>query len=265
MVTRTLLLDGDIIAFSLCSKYETEIRWSNEVHTLHSDAKQVEAAVKSRVDYFKELLETDSVIFVTTGANNFRKQVYPEYKGNRKEARKPLCLSYIKIWITKVYPSLTIDTLEADDVLGILSTTKAKSIDTSLGSIDLGKQKVIVSIDKDFESIPGLLWNPDKDKGKSPRKISEAQANYRFFTQALTGDATDGYPGCPGVGPAGAEKILKDLDPLDELKCWEAIVDAYKKKGLDEDYALSMARCARILRAEDYVDNQVKLWSPYDS
>ena len=81
--------------------------------------------------------------------------------------------------------------------------------------------------------------------------------------QVLTGDATDGYPGLPGLGPVGAEKVLLGRDLLDELKCWEAIVAAYVKKGLTEADALVQARMARILRAEDYSAYKgVKLWEP---
>jgi DNA polymerase-1 len=45
---------------------------------------------------------------------------------------------------------------------------------------------------------------------------------------------------------------------------WEAVLAEYKRQELDEKYALTQARLARILRASDW-DNKKKkpiLWSP---
>jgi DNA polymerase-1 len=84
------------------------------------------------------------------------------------------------------------------------------------------------------------------------------------------GDTTDGYPGCQGIGPKKAEAILREaldpkiITPHDQRLMWEAVVAAFKKAELTEDFALQMARVARILRVEDY-DFQNKcpiLWTP---
>ena len=97
--------------------------------------------------------------------------------------------------------------------------------------------------------------------------MDEAQANYHHLLQALTGDTVDGYAGCPGVGPVAAEKILKEFmaeEAFDVKAAWSAVVEAYSKKGLGEEEALTQARVARICRAEDYDFKRktVKLWTP---
>jgi DNA polymerase-1 len=92
--------------------------------------------------------------------------------------------------------------------------------------------------------------------------INKAQADLWFYTQALTGDVTDGYAGCPSVGPKTAEKLLKQ-DPS-----WTTVVNAYAKQKLNKNYALTQARLARILRYEDWDldSNTIKLWEPrYDT
>jgi DNA polymerase-1 len=73
------------------------------------------------------------------------------------------------------------------------------------------------------------------------------------------GDATDGYGGCPGIGPKTAEKLLDKHGAV-----WKTVVDAYLKAGLTEEDAIMNARMARILRAEDwdFENNEVKLWTP---
>ena len=74
------------------------------------------------------------------------------------------------------------DSLEADDVLGILATEPSN------------EERIIVSIDKDLYQIPAKI---SKD-GKTFEEISENEANYWHMMQTLTGDSTDGYSGCPG-------------------------------------------------------------------
>jgi 5'-3' exonuclease len=262
MTKRILLLDGDIICYQMTTVNEVELRWDDEIHTLHSDFKKVKKSIKDRVDHLINKVEGDEIVFCISDKENFRKSIYPEYKSFRKAVRKPLGLSDAREWIKEEFPVVVIPKLEADDVLGILSTSSKGKIKTSKGEVSLTGERIIVSEDKDFEQIPGKLWNPNKDT--KVRTISLQQANYWFFLQALMGDATDGYNGCPKLGAVGATKILEKLDPLNVDQCWQAIVKAYEKQGLDEQYALTQARCARLLREEDYCKKAgVILWEPY--
>ena len=88
--------------------------------------------------------------------------------------------------------------------------------------------------------------------------ISEADADRFFLKQALMGDATDGYSGCPSVGEKTAEKILGNRPD------WSLVVKAYAAKSLSENHALTQARLARILRWSDWDEKKqiVKLWEP---
>ena len=76
------------------------------------------------------------------------------------------------------------DSLEADDVLGILATEPSN------------EERIIVSIDKDLYQIPAKV---SKD-GKTYEGYQKNEANYWHMMQTLTGDSTDGYSGCPKVG-----------------------------------------------------------------
>jgi DNA polymerase-1 len=79
--------------------------------------------------------------------------------------------------------------------------------------------------------------------------------------QTLTGDTTDGYPGCKGIGPVNADKVLEGLGTPEEM--WEAVVEAYRKKGFGREFALQQARCAFILRHGYWAPGTgVKLWEP---
>jgi hypothetical protein len=74
-------------------------------------------------------------------------------------------------------------------------------------------------------------------------EITEAQADRFHMIQTLTGDVTDGYPGCPGIGPVKAEQILNvretvpaGADPS-RIRCRRYVaccVEAFKKAKLTE-------------------------------
>ena len=51
---------------------------------------------------------------------------------------------------------------------------------------------------------------------------------------------------------------------LDKGSTWNAVVAAYAKQNLNETYALTQARLARILRYSDWdlETGQLKLWEP---
>ena len=72
--------------------------------------------------------------------------------------------------------------------------------------------------------------------------------------QTLVGDLTDGFGGCPTIGGVKASRVLA-VCPKDLPEMWDAVVAEYKRQKLDEEYALTQARLARILRASDW-DNK---------
>jgi DNA polymerase-1 len=150
------------------------------------------------------------------------------------------------------YNTITMEGLEADDIMGILATKPNSA------------QRIIVSQDKDMKTIPTTVWN-----GKELLHVSEAEADYNHLYQTLIGDTTDGYRGCPGVGPVKAEKLLAwqegvHTDTGMNQYRWLAIVKAYDKAGLTETDALQQARLARILRWRDWNSDTKKpiLWTP---
>ena len=115
----------------------------------------------------------------------------------------------------------------------------------------------MVSQDKDMKTLPVTVWD-----GCDLVTYSEAEADYWHLFQTLTGDKTDGYPGCPGMGPVKAETILKQI-PYD-VPAWPVVVKMYEKAKLTEADAIKQARLARILRWSDWNAKEKKpiLWQP---
>ena len=139
------------------------------------------------------------------------------------------------------FPSIQYPRLEADDVMGILATN---------GTLD---NFVLISPDKDMAQIPCRIYDT-----KTEYTQTVGAAKRLLYKQTLTGDSTDGYKGCVGIGPKRADQIL---DKVKDEDYWPAVVDAYVEAELTEADALRNFYLARILQVGDYdADNQVPLF-----
>ena len=241
-----LLFDADIIAFKAAAATEQPINWGDGIWTLHGYEQDVIDHAMSYMQGVSDKLDTQDVLLFLTGANNWRKDILPSYKSNRKDTRKPLMLPFIRQFMVDNLGATIVDTFEADDLLGIEATSTDDCI--------------IVSEDKDLKTIPAMVYNPQKDD--APVLIPEFTAAWNHMFQTLTGDSTDGYSGCPKVGPVAAKKILQDIDQVEDL--WPAVVAAFKKQNLSEEVALQQAQVARICHASDFDKETGKVipWTP---
>lgn len=245
---RIALIDADVNAFASAVAVEKSIDWGDGIWTLHADEDEGRRIFTTSIDKIMEKVEADKVILAFSGKQNWRKEVLPTYKANRADVRQPLIRRALTEWAKGEYECFVRPTLEGDDVLGILATKERKGKD----------EYIICTIDKDLKTIPGLHYNTKHDV---QFEVTVEEADRWHLTQTLIGDATDGYPGCPGIGPVAAKKIL------DKDCSWAAVVAAYEKAGFGEEEALVQARVARICRAEDYnfKTKTVKLWTPRDA
>ena len=164
---------------------------------------------------------------------------------------KPLAYVQTVQKITSEFETRQVEGLEADDLIGIMGTRPQY------------EGAVMVSLDKDFRTIPGIHFNPSKER--KPVAVTLPQADRAWMYQTLIGDSTDNYKGCPGIGPKKADAFLRHPSvnaPLEFL--WSFVVNAFRSKGLTERDALVQARVARILRDEDYnkTTKEVRLWHP---
>jgi DNA polymerase-1 len=252
-MTTTLLLDSDIVAYQFASAAQENYDFKDTgVCIICKDLTEVTPLVDEWITALMKQLHADELIVCLSVPTHegFRLKVLPSYKSNRSGTIRPLLLQPLKDHLANAYPSYIRPELEADDVMGILAThpTKFK-----------GGMTIIVSEDKDMQTIPGLLFRPNRDT--TPRFITTASADRYHMYQTLVGDAVDGYKGCHGIGPVKAERILDDA--LNDY--WPSVVAAYEAKGLTEEDALVQARVARICRYSDYdLDKkEVKLWNPH--
>jgi DNA polymerase-1 len=234
----TLVIDGDIVAYQVAAGAESPVNWGDGLWTLHAFEDDVMKGIDEFVSRLMEKANTDKVEVAISDKHNFRKDVADYYKANRSTTRKPMLLQFAKDYMADEYNGVIWKNLEADDVLGIKVTSS--------------DEYIIWSADKDLKTCQGRHLT---DEGEVI--IDEQEADYWFYTQVLTGDSTDNYPGCPKVGAKTAEKLLA------EKSDWDTVVAAYSRQNLSEEVALEQARLARILRNGEYniETGEVELWN----
>ena len=276
MFKRTILLDADITAYQIAAAMEEEFDFDGVV-TRTADLEEGCREVDKAIRHIQKVSFASKVILFLTEGYNYRKDVLPTYKGNRTDVAKPVILHDIRDYMKANYTVITEPGIEADDLLGIHATMPHEG------------ERVIWSADKDLKTVPALHWCPEDGE---PKRVSEQEAALFFHEQILTGDPTDNYKGCPGVGKVAAKAMLgepfkwvktirtltrgknKGQEKVEWIKepvevhsfpdLWTCIVSAYEKAGLTEADALIQARCARILRHGEYnfKTKKVNLWTP---
>jgi DNA polymerase-1 len=245
-MNKTLLIDADVLAFEASVIAEESIEWKEEMWTVHADMALAKARIVNRVEEFKQKLQADDIVMALTDRANYRRVLNPDYKSNRSKSRLPIILKQVKKWIIEEMDGQLWPNLEADDVISILATDKK-----------MDEETIIVSIDKDFKSVPGIYYDFNKDE---THHVSEEDADRYHLIQTLTGDATDGYSGVPKVGAVTAKRLLEK-----EGYEWETVAKCYEDVGMTENDALMNAWMARLLQADNYcfrTNTIKKLWTP---
>ncbi|MBE6450507.1 MAG: DNA polymerase I [Alphaproteobacteria bacterium] len=147
---------------------------------------------------------------------NYRNEIYPEYKGTRKETPEELIPQFPII--RKAVEILNLNYLEmegfeADDLIA----TYAKQ------ATDKGYEAVVVSADKDLMQLirDGVeFYDSMKDKFFTPEDVKEKFGVYPdkvVDVQALAGDSIDNVPGVPGIGIKTAAELINQFGSLDEV------------------------------------------------
>lgn len=266
----TALIDGDIFIYQAAVASEHSTQWDDDLWTLHSFISEARSIFEDKLSKALEAVEvwsnkkvTPLIALSDPGGAYFRKTIWPDYKANRQTKRPPIVRRPLFDYVVSEYNTYTKPGLEGDDVLGILQTSP----------YIVRGQKIIVSSDKDFKTIPGLHFNMDKCEFFCQ---DPAMAAYFHMEQTLTGDSCDGYPGCPGIGPKKAQDALdkaivaagldmQEVSSDDVYRVlWPIVLHTYDRVGLGEEYALTMSRLARICQRDDYnfKKKEVILWNP---
>lgn len=150
----------------------------------------------------------------------FRDEAFPAYKAQREETPEDIRASVpvIKSIIEAMHiPVLQVDGFEADDVIGTLATKAGAA----------GIKTYMLTPDKDYGQLVSdnvFIFRPRHGGGYETMGPSEVCAKYELDSPtqvidllALMGDSADNFPGCPGVGPKTASKLIGEFGSIDNM------------------------------------------------
>lgn len=252
---RTALIDADGLLYAAALKGEVSCD-GEQLQMLTAEQAYKDAC--QRIEEIARKVGAEKVWVILSDRRNFRTDILPSYKGQRKTSTRPLLLDALRAMFVddSPYTVMLIEGLEADDVCGIAMGTLQKA------GIS---EPCIVSPDKDLLQIPGLVFTPVSGKMVRTEVTQESGDRFHFY-QMLAGDQVDNYKGLPGYGATRAGIFLDTCEEagLSPAETWEEIVKLYEEKGLTVDDALTQARVSRILRASDWdpVKKEPILWTP---
>lgn len=156
-----------------------------------------------------------AVIF-DAARENFRNEIYPEYKANRDETPEDLGPQFPLVKeATAAFdiPAIELEGYEADDLIAAYTRLAREQ----------GKEVVIVSSDKDLMQLVGdgvRMFDPMKKKYIGPEEVVEkfgVTPDKVVPVQALAGDSTDNIPGVPGIGVKTAAQLINEYGDLETL------------------------------------------------
>ncbi len=172
-----------------------------------------------------QLLETEKpehigVVF-DMGKPTFRHVLYPAYKATRQEMPEDLRRSVPSIRkMIEAFriPIIEKEGFEADDIIGTLAR-KAEQAGFTVYMMTPDKDYAQLVTDHVFMYKPGKsgsdieIWGVEEVKNNfglnSPDQVID------FL--GLMGDASDNIPGCPGIGPKNAARLIQDFRDIDGI------------------------------------------------
>jgi 5'-3' exonuclease len=178
--------------------------------------------------------EYGEIVICADGKNSWRKTVFPYYKSNRKKSREESELDWNELFrimgvirdeLNEYFPYkvLHFDSLEADDVIGIICNNHGRMLN------DGSEKFLILSGDKDYIQLH--KYANVKQYSPTMKKWIENSNPDKYLTEhILRGDKGDGIPNilspdnCIAVGerqkPMTAKRIqefITNPDSMDEI------------------------------------------------
>jgi hypothetical protein len=208
---QTLLIDGDIILYSVAFAMETPMYiCKNAIYKNKGKADAAskkngfpvtrrvvlgsEKQLRTKLDdtlntLFKDCGTKDYKLFLTFNelSPNYRLKVGTilPYKGNRVGTIKPQHYKRLKEILVNEYKAIKVEGQEADDALAIHQMESFRKTAS-------WERTIICSVDKDLQMVPGLHYHFTK---KQITLVEPEQAMVTFYKQMMIGDAGDNIPG----------------------------------------------------------------------
>jgi 5'-3' exonuclease len=203
-----LIVDGLNVAFRWKHQNILDFKY-DYIRTIESLAKSYNAG---------------TIIVCADGGSSYRKEIYPEYKANRKERFADQTEQEAKEFemfmaefsdtltlIKKKYPVFHFRGVEADDIAAYI--TKSAEYDDCW----------LISSDKDWDLLISDKVSRFSTVTRKETTVHNWDEHYDFEIEdyitfkCLTGDKGDNVPGVPGVGPKRAVQLMEQYGTVFDI------------------------------------------------
>ena len=203
-----LIVDGLNVAFRWKHQGVTDFKY-DYIRTIESLAKSYKAG---------------TIIVCADGGSSYRKEIFPEYKANRKERFADQTEQEAKEFemfmaefsdtltlIRQKYPVFHFRGVEADDIAAYIT----KNIDYD--------ECWLISSDKDWDLLINDKVSRFSTVTRKETTVYNWDEHYDFEIEdfisfkCLTGDKGDNVPGVPGVGPKRAVQLLEQYGTVFDI------------------------------------------------
>lgn len=206
-----LIVDGLNIAFRWKHQGVTDYKY-DYVRTVESLAKSYNAG---------------TIIICADGGSSYRKEIYPEYKANRKEKYAEQTEQEAKEFemfmaefsntltlLKEKYPVFQFKGVEADDIAAYISMNLTK----------FGFDECwMISSDRDWDLLINEKVSRFSTVTRKEVTLDTWDEHYDFEVEdyitfkCLTGDKGDNVPGIPGVGPKRAVQLMEQYGSVFDI------------------------------------------------
>ena len=208
-----------------------------------------------------------AIVFDKT-EDTFRKDIYPDYKANRKDPPDDLIPQFpLMREAVKAFGLEPIEKagFEADDIIATYACEAGAA----------GAEVLIISSDKDLMQIvtPNVNFY-DFESGRKgspgyrPERKIDIQGVIDYFgvppervtdVQALVGDTSDNVPGVPGIGIKTASQLMAEFGTLDELLARAGEIKQPKRRESLIQYAEQARMSKKLVTLDCKVETAIKL------
>jgi len=216
-----ILIDADILVY--------RVGWSCNEKSESDAISKMDDLIEDILGQLSADKETSHYVLYLTGRGNFRTEYATTaiYKGNRKDKEKPVHIQLLRQHLIDNWAAVVTEGEEADDAIAIAGTKH-------------GDKTIMVSLDKDFDQIPGWHYNFVK---KKRYYVTPEEGMLFFYRQILMGDRIDNIIGIYGIGEKKSAKLLEDC--VTEQDYYSKCVEMYDG---DEDRVLENGRMLWLRR-----------------
>ena len=217
------------------------------------------SAVFGFVNTLEDVLKREQPDYIAVAfdpaGGTFRHEMYPDYKAQREATPEDIrwAVPFIKTLIQAYnIPILEVAGFEADDVIGTMAKRGAAE----------GLDVVMITPDKDYaQLVDEHITMVRPSNGSAPWERLNAEAVCQKYSLrsteqmidylALVGDKADNIPGCPGVGPKTAVKLLEQFGNIaNMLARTEEIKGALRQKVENAKESIAQAQVLVTIRTD---------------